>query len=232
VLVTILVVSLFVVVSQLSVPVQSVEEELFYVGVEIGWRANATECKAVIDKVKNYTNLLVLAHSSIMCDEAGLNETCDYAYDAGMYILTYFGSQLNSPYNNEVPDRVQYYPFMWAMKAKERYGDHFLGAYFDDEPGGNVLERGRTPIAIGSGSPRSYGEAASSFVQSSSKSMELLSYFGQQYGFSLFVSDFGLYWFDYKAGYDVVLAEFVKNHSRPLHLALCRGAAKVQNKDW
>ncbi len=232
VLVTVLFVSLFLVVSQLSVPVHSESEEPFFVGVEIGWRANVTECKAVIDEVKNYTNLLILAHSSIMCDEADLNETCDYAYDAGMYILTYFGSQLNSPYYYDVPDRVQYYPFKWATQAKERYGDHFLGAYFDDEPGGNVLEQGNYPGSIFYNSPRSFGEVARSFIQSTSKSMDLFSYYGQPEGVSLFTSDFGLYWFDYKAGYDVVLAEFVKNHSRPLHLALCRGAAKVQNKDW
>ena len=231
-LVTVLVVSLFLIVSQLFVPVQSESEEPFFVGVEIGWRANVTECKAMIDEVKNYTNLLVLAHSTIMCDEAALNETCDYAYDAGMYLLTYFGAQLNSPYYSEVPDRVQYYPFKWAMQAKDRYGDHFLGAYFDDEPGGNVLERGNFPSGTGYNSPRSFGEAARSFVQSTSKNMDLFSYFGQQKAVSLFTSDFGLYWFDYKAGYDVVLAEFVKNHSRPLHLAMCRGAAKIQNKDW
>jgi parallel beta-helix repeat protein len=232
VLVTVLVESLFVVVSQFSVPGQSVSDDQFFVGVEIGWRANVTECREVIDKVKNYTNLLVLAHSTIMCDEATLNETCDYAYDAGMYILTYFGSQLNSPYESDVPDRVSYYPFMWVMKAKERYGDHFLGAYFDDEPGGNMLDRGRTPIVIGSDSPRSYGEAASAFIKSTSKSMDVMSYFGQPMGVSLFTSDYGLYWFDYKAGYDVVLAHFAWNNSRPLQVAMCRGAAKVQNRDW
>ena len=232
VLVTVLLVSLFLVATEFFVPVHSESEEPFFVGVEIGWKANVTECKAVIDEVKNYTNLLILAHSSIMCDEAALNETCDYAYDAGMYILTYFGAQLNSPYYSEIPDRVQYYPFKWAMQAKERYGDHFLGAYFDDEPGGNVLERGNYPGGIGYNSPRSFGEAARSFIQSTSEGMDLFSYFGQPKGVSLFTSDFGLYWFDYKSGYDVVLAEFVKNHSRPLHLAMCRGAAKVQNRDW
>ena len=230
VLVTVLVVSLFVVVSDF--PVQSSSDEQFFVGVEIGWKANVTECKAVIDKVKNYTNLLVLAHSTILCDEVSLNETCDYAYNAGMYILTYFNDQVRSDYATSNQDYVQYYPFVWAMKAKERYGDHFLGAYIEDEPGGNMLERGMTPTVIGPNTPRSYGEAASSFVQSTSKNMDLLSDFSKPAGVSLFTSDFGLYWFDYKAGYDVVLAEFSKNNSRPLHLGLCRGAAKLQNKDW
>ena len=34
------------------------------------------------------------------------------------------------------------------------------------------------------------------------------------------------------AGYDTVFAEFGWNHSRQLNVALNRGAATVQNKDW
>jgi len=48
----------------------------------------------------------------------------------------------------------------------------------------------------------------------------------------LFTADYALYWFDYKAGYDVVLAEFGWNYSRQLNVALCRGAATIQNKEW
>ena len=48
----------------------------------------------------------------------------------------------------------------------------------------------------------------------------------------MFTADYALYWFDYKGGYDVVLAEFGWNHSRLLNVALCRGAASVQGKDW
>ncbi len=45
-------------------------------------------------------------------------------------------------------------------------------------------------------------------------------------------ADYGLYWFDYKGGYGSVLAEFGWNHSRPINLGLCRGAARVMNRDW
>jgi hypothetical protein len=45
-------------------------------------------------------------------------------------------------------------------------------------------------------------------------------------------SDYGLYEFDYKAGYDVILAELAWNHSRPINIALARGAATVHGKDW
>ena len=49
---------------------------------------------------------------------------------------------------------------------------------------------------------------------------------------NLFTSDYALYWFDYKAGYDTVFAEFVGNESRERHIALCRGAAETLGKDW
>jgi len=45
-------------------------------------------------------------------------------------------------------------------------------------------------------------------------------------------ADYGLYWFDYKVGYTAVLSEFGWNHSRSLHIGLCRGAVKDHNKDW
>jgi hypothetical protein len=49
---------------------------------------------------------------------------------------------------------------------------------------------------------------------------------------TLFTSDYALYWFDYKAHYDTVFAEFGWNYSRHLNVALCRGAANVQNREW
>jgi hypothetical protein len=48
----------------------------------------------------------------------------------------------------------------------------------------------------------------------------------------LFTSDYGLYWYDYEAGYDTVFAEFTMNYSQQLNIDMCRGAATLQNKDW
>jgi hypothetical protein len=47
-----------------------------------------------------------------------------------------------------------------------------------------------------------------------------------------FIADYALYWFDYKAGYDVVLASFGWNHTLTQDIALVRGAAELQNKTW
>ena len=51
------------------------------------------------------------------------------------------------------------------------------------------------------------------------------------YSDKVFTADYGLYRFDYKAGYTAVFAEFGWNHSRALHTSLCRGAANAHNRD-
>lgn len=46
------------------------------------------------------------------------------------------------------------------------------------------------------------------------------------------VSDYALYWYDYLAGYNTVFVELGWNHSTTQQIALCRGAAVNQGKDW
>jgi hypothetical protein len=58
------------------------------------------------------------------------------------------------------------------------------------------------------------------------------NFFHQVLYSTIFTSDFALYWFDYKAGYDTVFAQFVWNQSRQMAISLCRGAAVAQNKSW
>jgi hypothetical protein len=48
----------------------------------------------------------------------------------------------------------------------------------------------------------------------------------------VFTADYGLYWWDYKGGYDMVLAELAWNHSVTQEIALVRGAANFQGKSW
>ncbi len=231
VLATILVVSLFIAVSFFSS--DPVSEEPFFVGVEIGWRANVEECKAFIDKVKNFSNLLVVASATITCDEVSLNETCDYAVDAGMYLIVYFDNPYYSPQEPTI-NGVRYCPMVWTMKAKDTYGNHFLGAYYQDEQGGKKLDVGQPIISIGStpSEPSACLSSANGFVENLANGLRSFSYVCKQSGTSLFTSDYALYWFDYKAGYDVVFAQVGWNHSTALNVALCRGAANVQNKDW
>jgi len=49
---------------------------------------------------------------------------------------------------------------------------------------------------------------------------------------SVFTADYGLYWWDYQSGYDLVLAELGWNNSIVQEIGLVRGAANLQNKQW
>ena len=54
----------------------------------------------------------------------------------------------------------------------------------------------------------------------------------QNTGIDVLTADYGLYWFDYQAGYDAVLAEFGWNNSREQQIALVRGGARTFDRDW
>ncbi|MCL2135110.1 MAG: hypothetical protein FWH37_06110 [Candidatus Bathyarchaeota archaeon] len=49
---------------------------------------------------------------------------------------------------------------------------------------------------------------------------------------TVFSSDYLLYWYNYKAGYDTVLTQLGWNISLNQQISLCRGAATTQKKDW
>ncbi|NLE06211.1 MAG: hypothetical protein GX638_15595, partial [Crenarchaeota archaeon] len=200
----------------------------FFVGVELGWHANLTEAKAEIDQVKSYANLLVIGTGTLTANETILNETCDYGYNAGMYLIVFWYDWNESPRKTYDSTTVgnfnenSYHPYEWIGRAKEKYGEYFLGAYYFDELGGKKLDQQETPL--------SYKELANNFVKNAN--IEPFLSLNHQVGSLLFTSDYGLYWFDYKAGYDVVLAQFGWNNSRQLQVGLARGAAAIQNKDW
>ena len=50
-------------------------------------------------------------------------------------------------------------------------------------------------------------------------------------GITTFTSDYGLYWWDYLGGYDVVLAEMGWNASITQQIAQIKGAARLQEKN-
>ena len=213
-------------VHEMSVRMNEYSTPKFFVGVEFAYN-NVENCKALVDRVKNFTNLFVVGSLETTLDESNLNEVCDYVYDAGLYFFVFF----ISPMNETMYYRYNYYPHIWILEAKEKYGDRFLGTYAFDEPGGKQLDQGSFKMVIAEDA-KDYAEASEVYVENLYAHIEYYTYLRIYEDYRVLTADYGLYWFDYKAGYDTVLAEFGWNHSRQLHVALCRGAARVQNKDW
>jgi len=207
------------------------------VGVEYAVDNYSVEgCKALVDRVKNFTNFFVVDTVGITYDFYKLNEVCDYVYESGLYFMVFF-LPLHEEYVVPTDDgeqrlhvmRYNYYPHLWIADAKEKYGGKFLGAYAMDEQGGHQLDNGTSKLVT---SAETQAEAADTYVTWLHAHLNYYLYARECAGISVLTSDYGLYWFDYKAGYDTVLAEFAWNHSRALHVALCRGAATAQNKEW
>jgi hypothetical protein len=198
--------------------------ELF-VGVDAAYD-NLPEIKLFVDEVSSYTNTIVIGSTGITHNFSKLNEACQYIYDKGMFFMIYA-----HPIGDPEKLKVQ---CQWVLDAKPRWGDQFLGLYSYDEPGGRQLDNATLKV-LGNkdwhadnytDASQKYVTALTQIINHTIKDQMCGS------GLPLFTSDYALYWFDYKSLYDVVFAEFGWNYSRQLNVALCRGAANVQNKNW
>ncbi len=210
----------------------------FFVGVEYAIANHSIEdVKSLVDRVKNFTNLFVIDSLGITLDQNNLDEVVEYVYNAGLYFVIFFISPveredfltLEEEKTSERIFRYNYWPHLWIADAKEKYGNKFLGAYTQDEPGGNQMDSGIFQLVE---EAKNQAEAAELFVDLLHGHIVYYLSAGEYEDITVLTSDYGFYWYDYKAGYDTILVEFAWNHSRALNVALCRGAANVQNKDW
>jgi hypothetical protein len=228
------------------------DDKVFF-GVTFG--GNSTdEAKRLIDKVKGYTNLFIVDNWDVTMHEEPLNEICDYAVDAGLSIIVYFNFIfINATRYTGLFEDFALIPFhiQWLSTARERWGDKFLGVYLYDEPGGKQIDAGyytgnattRTGARVRTfDNVANYSDAAYKYVRSVGLSGSMQQLINNNYPYTVanttygkmpvFTADNTLYWFDYLSNYDVVFAEFGWNHNQAQHIALCRGAANVQNKQW
>ena len=206
----------------------------FFVGVEFAYSNNVGDLKDLVDKVKDYTNLFVLGAVEMTFNKTALDEACDYIYDAGLYFIVLFtdtDTYRRGPNSTAIEPKVWIYqPIIWIYEARQKYGDKFWGVYRYDEPGGQQLDQGPSALLN-----RTKAADYSTYANASTEYVDNLSYLIKYYKYishELFTADYGLYWFDYKSGYDAVFVDFGFNLSRPLHIGLCRGAATSQNRSW
>jgi hypothetical protein len=198
----------------------------FYVGVEYAYGENQTaqvelsQIQALVDKVKDYTNLFVIGSLGLTFNETALTQACDYVFQAKLNFIVLFTGL----------DKYSYIITQWMVDAKARYGEQFLGIDRFDEPGGNQLDTGvsqlidRTIVGVNT----TYSDVANAYVSN----LTVFPDYYLQFSPKVFTADYGLYWFDYKSNYNAIFAEFVGNESRQRHIALCRGAADAFGRDW
>lgn len=193
----------------------TVSTDEFHFGVTYGFNTT-TEAKLLIDKVKDYTDLFVIDSWDMTTNETALNQVCEYAAEANLKFIVYFDliSKTTYPWHRD-----------WLTTAKTRWGDKFLGIYLHDELGGKQTDK------------KQYFQNASSYTDAANQFLNVItSFYSTQFAknnsIPLFTSDYALYWWDYLGGYDTVFVELGWNHNTTQQIALCRGAANMEGRDW
>ena len=189
--------------------------EDFYVGIDVAYD-KAEEIKKLIDEVSPYTNLFLLGSTGITRNQTRLDELIPYLYEKNLNYIIYE----EGPFNLNSLNYTQ-----------TEWGDKFLGLQYEDEAGGGQIDLASWRPVV---EATNYSDAADQFQRAMNAYLSWQPRPSQPppADFRLFTADYALYWFDYKAGYDTVLAEFGWNYSRQINIALCRGAATAQNKEW
>lgn len=237
-----------------TLPTKNAEDAPVYVGVAFQGDTVA-EAKLLIDRVKSYTNLFIVGMTPVSRNESTMSEVCDYATSQGLNIIVNFGYYAQNPTSPDEAFRQWPWQHDWVEAAKQKYGNHFLGVYYDDEPGGTTLDYNwaqffanysshlslpsnwtlhqiyeKVTAAQASGIPPSNYDLEAEYFNSI---LQSAFYHGTRTAeVPTFTSDYALYWFDYLGGYNVMFAEFGFNLTTTQDIALVKGAARLQNKQW
>ena len=255
ILAIILAVSSFSILLYRSTLTEAVRNDPFYVGVTFQGDTVA-EAKLLIDRVKGYTNLFVLGLTPVSRNETETDEVCDYAASQGLNIIVNFGYY--DQFASAPDEAFRRWPWQhsWVLGAKQKYGNRFLGVYYDDEPAGINLDYNWIQFFVNYSSYLSrplnttlheiYAKFLEAHVSGTTPDnydleaeyfQSLLNSTFSHTGstppeVTTFTSDYVLYWFDYLGGYDVIFAQLGWNQSVVQDIALVKGAARLQNKDW
>jgi hypothetical protein len=204
-----------------------------YVGVDVAFESVA-QTEQLIDNVSSYTNFFVIGCAQRIGSSDGFgiyNETrltiiSQYVYNKGLNFIVY-------------SDDPGYPSKQWLEYARVNFGSRFMGLYYLDEEGGKQLDQEKYPVVR---SAENFSDAANQYVTWINSGLRngpfaITNNFDSPTEYQLFTSDYGLYWYDYEAGYNAVFAEFgwntgYENYSRQLSIALCRGAATAFNQNW
>jgi hypothetical protein len=220
-----------------------------YVGIAFGG-TTVEQAEHLIERVKTYTNLFILnaGRNSLSINQTSVIEICDYATNHGLSLIVNLGVK-----TKESPS----WQLEFFNNSKDRYGEKFLGVYYDDEPMGipfdwdwsGVFRNGsdsyKDPYLPGL---RSLFQRIEDFNQTGKQPL-IYDIEAQWYhdllmrnrghnilkanNITTFTSDYLLYWYDFLGNYDTIFAQIGWNTSLiNQQIAQIRGAATLQNKTW
>jgi hypothetical protein len=234
ILLILLLISPLLINTTITAKAQNNQTTTLYFGVDVAFESiSATQ--QIIDNISSYTNLFIIGcygqktlntNGQPIYNETRLNLLSQYIYDKNLSLIVY-------------SDDPRFPSIEWLQNATANFGNKFLGIYYYDEPGGKQLDQANYPAFYYA---KNFNDAANRYVNTinwwlRTGAFSIGHYLGNQTQFHLFTSDYGLYWYDFQAGYDTVFAEYGWNigwedYSRQLNAALVRGAATALNKDW
>ena len=232
-----------------------------YVGVAFAGNTT-DQAEALIDKVQNYTNLFILdvGRNPISANQSKVEEICDYAVARGLSVIVNVG--IKDAGNSSSWGWFWNQPSLDAIKQRwtDMWGTKFLGIYYNDEPGGLQLDASwrRFYEFVGENLSKVDFPAAQALEDIRLKLLDYIDngtkpndydleadFFMQQVimgdpgienltaaNITSFTSDYGLYWWDYMGGYNVMFAELGWNVSVAEQIDLVKGAARLQDKEW
>ncbi|MGE5187877.1 MAG: hypothetical protein ACM3JE_02495, partial [Betaproteobacteria bacterium] len=260
-LITIVAVSLVAFIQTFQrAPTQASVASIPYIG--IAFAGNTTEqAIAQIDRAKNYTNLFILdtGRNPLSRNQTAVYQVADYAVANGLSIILNLG--ISDPHENDSSTWF-WDQDMTDVKANftERWGTKFLGIYDNDEPGGIQLDGDwktwyaeygpqlgeinhpamdslnkiyQKMLEAHTGNlPQDYNLEADFFINDVLLEGDTGLARLNEADITTFTSDYGLYWFDYLGGYDVMFTELGWNASVAQQIGLVKGAARLMDKEW
>ena len=229
-----------------------------HVNVGVAFCGNTTtEAKLLIDRVRTYTNLFVMdtAGNPLSRNQTSVEEVCDYAVTQGLKIIINMGTVFTENawfWQSLSLDGIK-------QRWMERWGENFLGVYYNDEPAGiqidndwkawfNKYNASLNTIAIPATEalqkiysrlqeaektgvrPQYYDKETEFFLDYGLKDPGLAAL--KKSGMTTFTTDYCLYWFDYQGGFDVLWAQLGWNISSTQQIDLVKGAARLHDRDW
>ena len=123
----IVIIFLTLIISSIFLQLNSPTEPEVFVGVMAGF-GSVDEIVKFVDEVEDYVNLIIISELNITTNSTALYEVFDYLSAHGLYFIPFM---ILFDYVDD-PNFFQV--------AKERWGDHMLGVYTFDEPGGKQID--------------------------------------------------------------------------------------------